>query len=491
MRRFIAAAICLLLIGTILPLADISQGGGGQVYAASTNARQPESPDVVYQSDASPYDGTYSGLFYYEYQEWKQSKDGKWGLGEPVKASLKLTVTFQHIDAPFTDRWILKITRIIVDDPAFGTGAKGIDLDFSNSSPGSASLPLNATSLKYPLPFGLNIDFPNGAKLSTMFPGMPVDDLKVGFAEWTLAGSRWQAGSTPKGHPLSGEWSAQNAAENRFRVTFKSWSLIKILSPGPTLRSFKADYVGWNDLVYFRKKGTADWVKFGNLETTVNPGDEIKTGTDSPATLHMPDGYTIEIGPNSQIMVPDEWAPDNYYLKLLLGKIRAWRAWLKDDYVYLEIHGRTYVDDIVLGGKGTDFTVEVDANRTITVTVLEGAVVVTDTRSNNGLTLVADQSITIPKTKGEFTQQDMLGMVKYVQPNAVDRWWAKSPVSTGEQATARQEGSLVVGKFVIMSAGTQWTPAGFLFGFTLIVAIFFLLVGQVFAFRLRRMSNRI
>jgi len=61
--------------------------------------------------------------------------------------------------------------------------------------------------------------------------------------------------------------------------------------------------------------------------------------------------------------------------------------------------------------------------------------------------------------------------------------------ATGQPAT-RENGSLVVGKFEVMRRGSGFTPAGFIFAFTAIAAIFFLAVGQVFAYRLRRLSKR-
>ncbi len=97
--RFMTIAICLVLIVTSLPLADISPSGE-PVYAALIGTN-PASPDVAYQADTSPYDGTYAGTFNYEYQQrtlnpnYPATSKEKYTLSPKVQASFTLTVTFE------------------------------------------------------------------------------------------------------------------------------------------------------------------------------------------------------------------------------------------------------------------------------------------------------------------------------------------------------------------------------------------------------------
>ncbi len=672
MSRFKTNTLCRLLLGITLALAGIIQGISPSVpvYAAQT-ATKPGSPDIVYQSDTSPYDGIYSGTFYYEYREWIGNENRGYTLGDWIEGSFDLTVTFEAIGGPLENYWGEYITHVKVTDPAFNTGVDGVDINFRNfytgdlEMPASAVLPGDTTSpfTSYQVPYSININFPDGAKLSTAFPNMPIDDLKVDSKNETLSGSKWQAVGTPEGHPLSGELIL-GKTELKYQVIFKSWSLKKLpqppdisiydgtysgifnykyrenipvnnedpnkgeyrsgslrltvtfktkaaenghpvyanitrvivsdpdfdttddglipnlgskatLPPDPTkpdpvlnmdpsqlttvifiyfpnegyiksgvkgvarpgdisvspdgltlsgdtwsgrtprgifieeqsnyfwvyvnqvefgswslhkvsggTGSDKTDGAISNDVagdLQIRKSGEGDWIKYD--QTGLNSGDEIKTGNSSNAVIETPDSDKIAVKPNSELTIREWTAGENYSVELLSGELHA----------QVEKSNRTFevrTPAVVTSVRGTEFTVNVENDGTTTVMAFEGAVSVTDITSNNGITLVANQSITVPNTPTGLTQEQMLGRVTRVPTETLDKWWEKNPAPTGEQSTARQEGSLVVGKFVIMSTGTQWTPAGFVFGFTLIAAIFFLVVGQVFSYRLRRLSKR-
>jgi hypothetical protein len=284
-------------------------------------------------------------------------------------------------------------------------------------------------------------------------------------------------------------------------VEFKSWSLKKVPSSAttttnpPTTASSKAstlkDVSGVVD-VYSRKSGEWGWVTYKDgafLDgASLMPGDRIATGSNGRVTLQMADGETITLGPDTQLFMSMEWFSDHHLIIMNVGKFRYWHNKATSPNV-----GATQisVDDVVIVGKGTDFTVEVDTARTITVMVFEGAVSVTDTKSKNGITLIANQRLSIPKNQAGLIQQDMLRRVNYLPPESVDRWWEKASASGLAQAPAwypvvHPDGSLSIGKVEVISVGSRLTASGFVMTFVLAGAVLFLVAGQVFAWQLRR-----
>ncbi len=76
----------------------------------------------------------------------------------------------------------------------------------------------------------------------------------------------------------------------------------------------------------------------------------------------------------------------------------------------------------------TEFTVNVAKDGATTVTVLNGSVTVMDLTSRNGVLLGANKQLTIPKTLGGLSQQDMLQRVATIDVKTLERWW--EPTST-------------------------------------------------------------
>jgi hypothetical protein len=507
MNGHISTAVRKTLIAVMLVLTVMVPGGvlPQPVSAIPPDAGWGQPAGGFNAADTSPYDGTYAGTFTYQYRERIPKKDAPAGstsydFSEWTSAALKLTVTLKTLQyvGLTTGRWMLGITHVIVSDPHFGTGVSGITPDaVSTVLPGfgsSAQLPADegaGSGLLASQPYVLQIAFPNGSYLRT---SIEKNDLKVGFAHNTLSGNSWYAQTSGTGflsaEPMPG--TSGLLAPKRYMVSCEDWSLERVVSPGPIIKDVSG-------AVLVMKKGAEDFKEYDG--TKLGPGDVIRTGGlnyedrfSKSLTLQMPDGYQVTVGPNSEVTIPDEWAPDNYYLRLIVGIIRAW---LKHDNEQPrpEVRSTCTCDDITFGGKGTDFTVEVDAARTITVMVFEGAVSVTDTRSKNSITLVANQKLVIPKTQAGLSQQDMLGRVNYLPPESVDRWWEKDTASGTAQApawypVAHPDGSLSIGKVEVVSVGSRLAAPGYVMAFVLAAAVFFLVAGQVFAWQLRRRFSK-
>ena len=496
MSRFIVIAICLALIVALFPLPDFA--------AAAPLSTKLEPFNVANQSAVSPYDGTYSGTFNYEYRGKKNNPD-YYNQNSPtyhqqylyttdwIQASFTLTVTLKTREnyteqvAQFMGVWPLDITNIIVSDPIFGTGLGGVTPITRNSG---AALPFTGTTTGFLTDgkSGIWVYFPNGSHLEAP-PGQEGNLLKVGFAEWTLSGDSWSAYTFQKGSPLSVEMMAGSTSVYfpNTEVNFKSWSLKKVPSsglttttPATTTSSEATTIKEITGTVYVRKNGTGEWTKYDGA--ALKPGDEIKTGDGSKAVIEAPDSFEISLSHNSALTI-EEWSLDDISITLLLGRIKAW---VKKTRHKFEVRTPTAVTSV----RGTEFTVDVDADGTTTIMVFDGTVSVQDRTSNKGIMLAPGQMVTISVTPTGLTQEEMLGRVTRVPTESLDRWWEKSLASTGEQPAVHPEGSLVVGKFEIMKKGSGFTPAGFIFAFTAIAAIFFLAVGQVFAYRLRRLSKR-
>lgn len=106
------------------------------------------------------YDGTYTGVFNYEYNAYDGKLVGVW-----TPATLNIRITFKARDPshPWLD---LDITSVWADDPTFGTGPDGI-IALPGESFGEASLPRLPMAPNDPPPTGtgcsIPINFPNGS----------------------------------------------------------------------------------------------------------------------------------------------------------------------------------------------------------------------------------------------------------------------------------------------------------------------------------------
>lgn len=175
----------------------------------------------------SVYDGTYIGMFVYEYAEQWYDESGSLRSGEWITAGFRLTVTLESI-ATAGGVTTLNITSITCSDPNFGTGLTGI-----TPTLGSVMLPADPpTTPMSPSQSGMGIViiFPNGTTLAT---ANSVGALSVGFEGRTLSNSldpdiqdnTWVAQLAPKGPFSPGEFVGERFVHYLYK--FKSWSLTK------------------------------------------------------------------------------------------------------------------------------------------------------------------------------------------------------------------------------------------------------------------------
>jgi hypothetical protein len=446
--------------------------------------------EVLEDRPVSPYDGKYTGTFNYEYVEWVFDRKyvnpdltyrNNYVQAEPVSKSLTVSVTFKTrpSDIPFYEEvedfsqhgtWLLDITAVNVNDQRFDTGAIGITPINNAQRRSEASLPSDAETAVSLMDTNTNLDisFPNGASLHLI-------GVDVGFAEWTLSGENWSAYVPGMKGPFSEEKLADPdyAQTTRYRAYGTSWSLKKVPSRINSKEVRGGDGKDLTGDVQIRKGGEGDWGQY--YQTGLSSGDEIKTVNSSKAVIYTPDDDKVTLKPNSGLTIKEWAAEGNYSFELSGGELHA----------QVEEAERTFevsTPAAVASARGTEFTVQTNGDGSTTVMVFDGAVSVTDVTSNEGIILMTKQAVTIPAAVG-LTQEEMLGRVT-TTPRAPDIWWEEELGHEEEM-----EGSFAVGNFNIIS-GSRLTAEGFIFAFTALAAIFFLAVGRLFAYRLRRLSKR-
>ncbi len=200
-----------------------------------------------------------------------------------------------------------------------------------------------------------------------------------------------------------------------------------------------------------RKAGAGKWEKYDG--TVLKTGDQVRTGKSSRARIAYLDGYQIILGSATIVTIEDA---DDHIFELLLGKIKL--------SVQKRFEIRT--PSFAMAIRGTEFTVSADEDGTTTVMVLDGSVEVQDRTSGSGILLQPRDMITLPKTPGGLTEQEMLARVKVVQTESIDRWWEKAPAATEKQPAQ--------------------SPWGIVSVALVTAAVIFLVAGQVFALILRR-----
>jgi hypothetical protein len=198
-------------------------------------------PTPVLPSGGSIYEGTYTGVFNYEYQQILPPVDGKEVRGPWVAKSLTVEITLKAV--PFMSEQVIDgrkaivhyVTHVFVNDPVFGTGVSGIDLA---PGPSFAYLPADPpANLASPAPMGhiIVIGFPNGASIKTIIVGKESREGNL-FVSWDgkilssstdpyFANMNWEA-KLPQGRLLG--WSGDPNAKLEYRFT--SWKLNKKLT---------------------------------------------------------------------------------------------------------------------------------------------------------------------------------------------------------------------------------------------------------------------
>jgi len=229
-------------------------------------------------------------------------------------------------------------------------------------------------------------------------------------------------------HRVIGEMSTENAIlvegteiSDHYRKLGGEDSAITSDTGGITLSAVSGE-------VEVKKGGAGDWTEFD--QTSLKSGDELRTGKNSKAVIETTYGDIITVGPETHITTVDIVDMDRT-LNLLLGEIKAdIKKWIGK----FEVRTPSAVTSV----RGTEFTVSVDEYGTTTVMVLDGTVEVRDLTSNAGITLPANQMVTVPK--GGITQEEILEKAELVWPEEVDRWWEEDMAVTEEESTATSSG---------------------------------------------------
>jgi hypothetical protein len=223
MKRLLLCIILLSVFVTGLSCSpDITAPAQNSTNLNSTTTRTntPAQPTTTTPTSKSVYDGTYTGTFSYQYQDYWQAKPGDYPWRGPwVSDEFELTITIQA-DTLYT----CKVTSVQSSEPGFGTGSGGIA-----PTNGRALLPGMISSNMGP---GIYIVFPNGAKLECNAGVLASND---GQSLWNppddnstdVYGTWWA--DAPSGRFKTTELESGGRGEIR-RIKFLTWSLTKVSS---------------------------------------------------------------------------------------------------------------------------------------------------------------------------------------------------------------------------------------------------------------------
>lgn len=219
--------IAIFLLVVILTIS----GCGSQTSQESSQsaAQEQARPPTVTRGCPSVYDGTYQGIFTYDYEVFEDGEVVRTGT-DGVRVSL--TLKCRAVDEQ--NEWVeLDATNVIASHPYFGCQVGGcVPLDYNDISTNvyEALLPLNPpTTVNEPSKIGegISIYFPDGAWLITT---NAEGDLHVGFNGQTLSnsltgGNTWAAGKQmPTIDPFPG---TDESGEYVSVKNYKSWILSK------------------------------------------------------------------------------------------------------------------------------------------------------------------------------------------------------------------------------------------------------------------------
>ncbi len=213
--------LCLMVVLVITAL--LVGCGGAKTTPVETT------PPVTTQSTPtgkSIYDGTYTGTFIYEYQDFWQEKPGNYPWRGPwIPADFELTITLK---AASHDSFSADVRPYYCHVTSVHSSEPGLDTGLGVGSGGNrAQLPGIPPSMGT----GIYIDFANGAKLQTS----TVLSADEGRTLWNdpdtnpddVTGTWWA--DAPTGRFKTTESESGGRGEIR-RIRFKSWSLTKVSS---------------------------------------------------------------------------------------------------------------------------------------------------------------------------------------------------------------------------------------------------------------------
>jgi hypothetical protein len=108
---------------------------------------------------------------------------------------------------------------------------------------------------------------------------------------------------------------------------------------------------------------------------------------------------------------------------------------------FLIPNGVAYIEETVshliavpqgaLAGQNTEYTVNVFSNGTTLVKVIDGPVIFMDPYSNNTVTVVTNQVLTLPPAQASgFTESELQSYVSTLDSASVNQWWTQGSTNT-------------------------------------------------------------
>ena len=221
--------LILAILGVVF-IAGCAQQGNNSEDNSQAIASDQGRPPTASKECPSQYDGTYQGIFTYDYEVFKEGEVVRTGT-DGVR--LSLTLKCVRVDEDNGEVY-LDATNVIASHPYFECQVGGcVPLEYEGMDYAGiqheALLPLNPpTTASKPSKMGegILINFPNGAYIIT---NNAEGDLHVGFDGQVLSnsltgGDTWVAGKSAVIDPFPGE---KDQSGTYYTTSFKSWTLSK------------------------------------------------------------------------------------------------------------------------------------------------------------------------------------------------------------------------------------------------------------------------
>ncbi|MDD5302395.1 MAG: FecR family protein [Elusimicrobia bacterium] len=187
--------------------------------------------------------------------------------------------------------------------------------------------------------------------------------------------------------------------------------------------------------VLFLKSGSYTWNQVSTGQVLA-PGDQLKTGTGSRATVTFDDASRVDLSPGSSFTLK-EATPQASGMELKLGSLRAWIS--KSLNRRFQVRTPTAVCSV----RGTEFGVDVDGGGDTRVQMFGGLLAVSD-KSGNEVLVKDRESIEVTReglgrvTDGASREERGDGEARQVAKREVDLRMSKEEV----QAAAAEESKL-------------------------------------------------
>ncbi len=142
------------------------------------------------------------------------------------------------------------------------------------------------------------------------------------------------------------------------------------------LRVLAGSVVKMKGKVYYQPKGENLWLP-AEVNSPVYPGDKVKTGENSDCEIVFDDGTALRVETNSQVTLNSIMADDTLNLKRFDVGVEVGRVLSNlEKFARPESKFEMRTPSVVVGVRGTKFTADIIKDRTTTVAVFEGTVIV-------------------------------------------------------------------------------------------------------------------